>query len=571
MPEDVKLKFDVIKTSSRGKRQQRSLVFTTKAIQNVAGNTVQWERPAPEVHGLHRATREPKAFVLSFLTTYRFDMESAEQVAAVTSAFQKLGLGGVYTDDAVVNYVLAGGGDEDERGGKGRDGKGEEGKEDRDRDRPPRTTILDDDLDENIEYVRESKLLAREMDALPEREVLEGFKNPVAAYKFIRPPIFPQVPASHARLMRPQNFELVSTVGKGSFGKVFLVRRVDDNRFFAMKVLKKRNILDRRQLEHLKAEHNILQSFQHPNMVKLYHSFQTRTRIFLVTNFATGGELFHHLKKIGRFPEPLAVFYLAQIVLVVEYLHKHDIVFRDMKPENLLLDNHGNILLTDFGLSKTGISADDSGAGGVCSGSFCGTPDYLSGEIISGVPHGKMVDIWALGALLFEMLVGSAPFSFASSLNTNVGNSRSELYRRILKNTIVFPSYVSPECKDFVVHCLARRPKDRLNFEAIRKHRVFLKHKIDFDKLFHKEITPPFKPKLDPSCVLAIDGKLVKNPADNVYKYVSPDALVVNFDPRFTSEPPSLTSSTPADGVSIEEDKFFKEFAWTAQDAFDKV
>lgn len=582
---DVRIKYAVTKTSSRGKKQPRSLVLTSKSVQNMMGNSIQWERPVQEIYGIHRSTKEPKAFVISFLQTYRFDVESADQVSSIVSAFQRLNLGEVFVDDKIGAYGLQadkGKGykkghvniSSDEEGDTGPAGAVSQvsdapvssaGQKDR-----HRTTILEDDLDENIEYVEDSRMLAHQIETLPEAEVLETFCNPVAAYKFVRPPIFPQVPPSHAKVMRPQNFELVSVVGKGSFGKVFLVRRVEDNRFFAMKVLKKRNVLDRRQLEHLKAEHNILQSFNHPNMIKLYHSFQTRTRLFLVTTFATGGELFYHLKKIGRFPEPLAVFYLAQIVLVIEYLHKHDIVFRDMKPENLLLDNHGNILLTDFGLSKTGISADNSGGAGVCSGSFCGTPDYLSGEIISGVPHGKMVDIWALGALLFEMLVGSAPFSYASSTSTHGGNARSELYRRILKNIIVFPTFISAECKSFIAKCLSRRPKDRPNFEEIKKHEVFRKNKIDFDKLYRKEIQPPFKPKLEQACILAVDGKLLKNPLDNVYRYIAPEALVVNFDAKFTSESPILPPSTQSDSVSIQEDKNFKDFAWTAQDAFDK-
>lgn len=580
---EVKFKFPVIKFSSRGKKQPRSLVMTTKSIQNVAGNSVQWERPVQEIHGIHTSSKEPRSFAISFLTTYRFNADSEEQVNSIVEAFRRLELGKSFRDDDVIDYMLL---PEAKRATFVKKGQKYEDDDEDDEDaagepagarsRAPlhalKTNLQDiNDTDNGIDYV-ESLANYAVNNTIVGAKTSDLKENPLVLYRFTRPARFPSPPESHQKLMRPQNFELVSTIGKGSFGKVFLVRRVDDNRFFAMKVLKKRAVLDRRQLDHLHAEHTILQSFTHPNMVKLYHSFQTRTRIFLITNFAIGGELFHHLKKVGRFPEQLAVFYLAQLILILNYLHDYDCVFRDTKPENLLLDAAGNILLTDFGLSKVGISADSSSSNGQVTHSFCGTPDYLSGEVISGVPHGKSVDIWSLGALLFEMLVGNAPFSFAvPSAQASGGNARSELYRRILKGVVVYPNFVSAEARDFISQCLNRRPKDRPSFGEIREHSLFRKNGIDFDRLYRREIPPPFKPKIDPVCVQAVEGKLIKNPNDVVYKFVSPENLVSNFDSRFTSEPPTLQSSTPNDGVSVEEDRLFREFAWTAQDAFNPI
>ena len=261
----------------------------------------------------------------------------------------------------------------------------------------------------------------------------------------------------------------------------------------------------------------------HAYMVKLYHSFQTRTRLFFIMDFAIGGEMFHHLKKVGHFPENLAVFYLAEVICAFEHLHEFDIVFRDTKPENLLLDAYGHVMLTDFGLAKCGVSADSTQSSGLSTTTFCGTPDYLSAEVVAGVPHGKAVDVWSIGALLFEMLVGQAPFSYG---NGGGQVNRAELYRRILRGVITFPPTVSDSIRQFINMCMARRPKDRPLMKDLKSHQIFKTNGINWEKLAKRELAPPAKMKMDESCIKAIEGKLVSGPVDNIYKYVLPDNLV---------------------------------------------
>lgn len=170
------------------------------------------------------------------------------------------------------------------------------------------------------------------------------------------------------------------------------------------------------------------------------------------------------MKRVGQFPEALAVFYLAEVLEAFEGLHGVDIVFRDTKPENLLLDAGGHVLLADFGLARTGVSAPTAQEAGAAATTFCGTPDYLSTEVLAGVPYGRSVDVWAAGALLFEMLVGKAPFSFGARQS----QGRSELYKRILRGAIVFPPSVSTEARDFIISCLKRRPKDRPSLAQLK-------------------------------------------------------------------------------------------------------
>jgi serum/glucocorticoid-regulated kinase 3 len=165
------------------------------------------------------------------------------------------------------------------------------------------------------------------------------------------------------------DFELVRVIGKGSFGKVSLVRKIADQKLYAMKVLSKPNIIKRKQVEHTRTERRILGSINHPFIVKLHYAFQTEKKLFLVLDYAAGGELFYHLSRMKKFPEHMAKFYAAEIALALDTLHLHQVVFRDLKPENILLDEEGHIKLADFGLAKEGVKLPNSGAT-----SLCGTP-----------------------------------------------------------------------------------------------------------------------------------------------------------------------------------------------------
>lgn len=183
------------------------------------------------------------------------------------------------------------------------------------------------------------------------------------------------------------DFDLLKVIGKGSFGKVMLVRKKDTGKVYAMKVLNKRTIIERNEVEHTKSEKSILMKLSHPFLVGLHYSFQTPEQLYFIMDYINGGELFFHLQKDRKFTEDRVRFYAAEIASGLEYLHSAGVIYRDLKPENLLLTNDGHIVMTDFGLSKEGLhSSDDRTA------TFCGTPEYLAPEILEGARYGKAVD-----------------------------------------------------------------------------------------------------------------------------------------------------------------------------------
>eukprot|EP00767_Chilomastix_cuspidata_P005918 gnl/Chilomastix_cuspidata/619.p1 GENE.gnl/Chilomastix_cuspidata/619~~gnl/Chilomastix_cuspidata/619.p1 ORF type:complete len:496 (-),score=258.08 gnl/Chilomastix_cuspidata/619:1465-2772(-) len=344
-------------------------------------------------------------------------------------------------------------------------------------------------------------------------------------------PRMPPPPPSHAHIMTPEDFELVRTIGRGSFGSVFLVRRRENHREYAMKILKKRRLLDSNQAEHTLTEHRVLQRIRHPFITSLHFSFQTQEKLYFVMDFAGGGELFYHLRSSGRFPEALAVFYTAEIVAAIAHLHEHDIIYRDLKPENVLLSRKGHVLLADFGLSKWGVTALSTKSHGTMASTFCGTPEYIAPEILLGSGHGKAVDWWSVGVLFYEMLVGAPPFS---------GGSRQELFYKVSHSPISFPTTCGAKAQDFLRRTLTRKSNERLGARGswqVKNHPLFAD--IDFEMLEHRLIPPPFKPRLDPH-----------NP-------------VANFDPRFTKEAARDEDVGATDVVRAAENKLFEEIRWS--------
>eukprot|EP00761_Pharyngomonas_kirbyi_P012459 gb/GECH01012486.1/.p1 GENE.gb/GECH01012486.1/~~gb/GECH01012486.1/.p1 ORF type:complete len:482 (+),score=103.06 gb/GECH01012486.1/:1-1446(+) len=279
-----------------------------------------------------------------------------------------------------------------------------------------------------------------------------------------------------------KDFDLLTVIGRGSFGKVMKVRKKETGEIFAMKVLRKDMVIRENMVNHTKSEKNILQQIKHPFIVTLRYAFQTQEKLYLILDFLSGGELFHHLKEESHFTEERSRFYAAEIGLAIGHLHQHDIIYRDLKPENAVLDKHGHVCLTDFGLAKTSISAETP------TYTFCGTPEYLAPEILKGQGHGKAVDWWSLGVLLYEMLVGIPPF-YSENIN--------EMYDLILKEPLTFPEHVSPEAQSLLRGLLERNASDRLgcqSFEDIKKHEFF--RNIDWDALYNRKLTPPFVPQL---------------------------------------------------------------------------
>lgn len=284
---------------------------------------------------------------------------------------------------------------------------------------------------------------------------------------------------------RLDSFKMIRVIGKGSFGKVFLVREIKTGHIFALKVLRKDNIIKRNQVEHTKTERSVLGYVKHPFIVGMNMAFQSKDKLYFVLDYCAGGELFFHLGKEGRFSENRARFYAAEIILAISYVHSLDIIYRDLKPENVLLDAQGHIRLTDFGLSKEGISNSSSGAN-----SFCGTPEYLAPEILNRQGHGRAVDWWSLGALLYEMLTGLPPFYC---------QDRERLFEKIRKSELNYPPSLSRPAVSLLKGLLTKDPTRRLGSgpnddQDIRRHEFLAS--INWEKLFHGEVAPPWRPKI---------------------------------------------------------------------------
>lgn len=287
---------------------------------------------------------------------------------------------------------------------------------------------------------------------------------------------------------RLDSFNTIKVIGKGSFGKVFLVREKETNEMFALKVLKKDNIIKRNQVEHTKTERSVLGYVKHPFIVGLNMAFQSKDKLYFVLDYCAGGELFFHLGKVGKFTEQRACFYAAEITLAIDYVHDLGIVYRDLKPENVLLDSRGHVRLTDFGLSKEGIRNSSSGAN-----SFCGTPEYLAPEILNRQGHGRAVDWWSLGALLYEMLTGLPPF---------YNRDRDKLFEKIRKGTLEYPKYLSHRAQQILKGLLTKDPHRRLgsgpnDAKDIKAQDFFAD--LNWEQLMKGDVAPPWDPQIDGS------------------------------------------------------------------------
>uniref|UniRef100_A0A1D1XFA4 cAMP-dependent protein kinase n=1 Tax=Anthurium amnicola TaxID=1678845 RepID=A0A1D1XFA4_9ARAE len=277
------------------------------------------------------------------------------------------------------------------------------------------------------------------------------------------------------------DFNICRTLGTGSFGRVHLVQSKHNNKFYAMKVLKKTEVVRLKQVEHTNNEKHILEQVQHPFLVNLWGTFQDSANLYMVMDYVVGGELFSILRKSQRFPDHIAKFYAAEVVLAFEYLHAKDIIYRDLKPENLLLDYNGHIKITDFGFAKY---VPD------ITWTLCGTPDYLAPEIIQSKGYGKAVDWYSLGVLIFEMLAGYPPF---------YDDDHMKLYEKILSGRIKYPSFFDPMAKDLLKRLLTSDLSKRYGnlkdgSRDIKSHPWF--KGIDWDKLGKRELTAPYIPNV---------------------------------------------------------------------------
>lgn len=296
------------------------------------------------------------------------------------------------------------------------------------------------------------------------------------------------VPLKHLQALADRDFcyddfDLRATVGTGTFGRVRVVKikGSKDRTPMALKIMKKSEVIRLKQVEHVKAETGILRDIAHPFIVNLLAAFQDERRLFLLLEFVNGGELFSHLRKQGRLPDDDARFYSAEIVLAFEYLHKMTIIYRDLKPENLLIDADGHIKITDFGFAK---HVEDR------TWTLCGTPEYLAPEIIQSKGHGKAVDWWALGILIFEMLAGYPPFFDENPFG---------IYQKVLAGKIDFPKHIHPRAKELIKRLLTHDRAKRFGClkngaEDIQCHKWY--KAVDWKKLEKRDVVTPFIPSV---------------------------------------------------------------------------
>ncbi|NP_001307638.1 serine/threonine-protein kinase N2 isoform 4 [Homo sapiens] len=327
-----------------------------------------------------------------------------------------------------------------------------------------------------------------------------------------------------------QDFRCCAVLGRGHFGKVLLAEYKNTNEMFAIKALKKGDIVARDEVDSLMCEKRIFEtvnSVRHPFLVNLFACFQTKEHVCFVMEYAAGGDLMMHIHT-DVFSEPRAVFYAACVVLGLQYLHEHKIVYRDLKLDNLLLDTEGFVKIADFGLCKEGMGYGDR------TSTFCGTPEFLAPEVLTETSYTRAVDWWGLGVLIYEMLVGESPFP---------GDDEEEVFDSIVNDEVRYPRFLSTEAISIMRRLLRRNPERRLgasekDAEDVKKHPFF--RLIDWSALMDKKVKPPFIP--------TIRGR----------------EDVSNFDDEFTSEAPILTPPREPRILSEEEQEMFRDFDYIA-------
>uniref|UniRef100_A0A7N8X3A8 Protein kinase C eta type n=1 Tax=Mastacembelus armatus TaxID=205130 RepID=A0A7N8X3A8_9TELE len=335
--------------------------------------------------------------------------------------------------------------------------------------------------------------------------------------------------------MNLHDFVFIKVLGKGSFGKVMLAELKGSDEVYAVKVLKKDVILQDDDVDCTMTEKRILAlARKHPYLTQLFCCFQTKDRLFFVMEYVNGGDLMFQIQRSRKFDEARSRFYAAEVTSALMFLHRHGVIYRDLKLDNILLDAEGHCKLADFGMCKEGI------LNGVTTTTFCGTPDYIAPEILQELDYGPSVDWWALGVLMYEMMAGQPPFE---------ADNEDDLFESILHDDVLYPVWLSKEAVSILKAFMTKSPNKRLGCvvaqgleEAIKLHPFF--REIDWTLLEQRKIRPPFKPR-------------IKTKRD-----------VNNFDQDFTREEPVLTPVEDSIIKQINQDEF-KGFSYFGDKTLD--
>ncbi|KAF0031866.1 hypothetical protein F2P81_016421 [Scophthalmus maximus] len=359
------------------------------------------------------------------------------------------------------------------------------------------------------------------MSILPPCSSLEPMSPPLAG------PTSSNMPQSHRDDgLQMDDFNCLSVLGRGHFGKVLLAEYKKSGKLFAIKALKKGDIVTRDEVDSLMCEKRIFEvinTSRHPFLVNLYGCFQTSDHVCFVMAYSPGGDLMTHIHS-SIFTDKQARFYSACVLLGLEFLHQNHIVYRDLKLDNLLMDADGFVRIADFGLCKEGMGHGDR------TSTFCGTPEFLAPEVLTDNNYTRSVDWWGLGVLVYEMLVGESPFP---------GDDEEEVFDSIVNDDVCFPRFLSPESVSLIQKLLQKNPATRLgagveDASEIKRHRFF--QATDWDALLAKTVKPPFLP-------------VIRAPQD-----------VNNFDEEFTRLKPVLTLPRTACVLTAEQQQIFTDF-----------
>uniref|UniRef100_A0A8C7WJ64 protein kinase C n=1 Tax=Oncorhynchus mykiss TaxID=8022 RepID=A0A8C7WJ64_ONCMY len=326
--------------------------------------------------------------------------------------------------------------------------------------------------------------------------------------------------------MQMEDFNCVSVLGRGHFGKVLLAEFKRSGKLYAIKALKKGDVVMRDEVDSLMCEKRIFEtinSSHHPFLVNLHGCFQTADHVCFVMDYSPGGDLMTHIHT-SIFTERQAQFYASCVLLGLEFLHQNKIVYRDLKLDNLLMDADGYVRIADFGLCKEGMGHGDR------TSTFCGTPEFLAPEVLTDNNYTRCVDWWGLGVLIYEMLVGESPFP---------GDDEEEVFDSIVNDEVRYPRFLSPESVSITQKLLQKNPERRLgsgepDANEVKKHRFF--QGVDWAALLHKKVVPPFFPR-------------IRTPGD-----------VSNFDEEFTKLKPVLTPPQTPYFLTADQQEIFADF-----------